>query len=215
MSKPVKKLKNERMKRAHTLIKDKRYTEARDILVTIDNPTARNWVKKIDHILLEEDDPFAELAPGVASPPESTTKLKRDVRITQENRPVNMDKAHGQPEMDWDKLHRSRVGQSSTARIWLSSILGILTVLAIIVLAVVYMTVENNKQQERDDVESAVSEFCNTYLGKSQSECQERTDVIMRDFDEARNCHASYYPDHGPEMEVCLDRIFGRMIGSP
>ena len=99
MSKPVKSLKTERMKRAHALIKEKRYAEARDILVTIDNPTARKWVKKIDHILLEEDDPFSDLAPA-APKPEPKVKPKRNARITQENRPVDLDKAHGQPEMD-------------------------------------------------------------------------------------------------------------------
>jgi hypothetical protein len=214
MSKPVKNLKTERMKRAHTLIKEKRYVEARDILVTIDSPTARKWVKKIDHILLEEDDPFSDLAPATPKP-DRKPEPKKDVRITQENRPVDLDKAHGQPEVDWAKLHQSREGKGGTTRIWLSSLLGILAIISVIVLVIVYTRVEETKRQEREEVETAVSAFCNTLPGKSESECTDYTEVIMRDYDAARNCHASHYPDHRREMETCLDMIFrAQMAGS-
>ncbi len=42
--------------RARSLIEQKHYTEARSILVGIDNPTAREWVAKIDKLAL--GDPF-------------------------------------------------------------------------------------------------------------------------------------------------------------
>lgn len=41
----------ERLMEAQTLIKDKRYDEAREILETLpDNPTAQQWLKKLDDI---------------------------------------------------------------------------------------------------------------------------------------------------------------------
>jgi hypothetical protein len=214
MSKPVRSLKTERMKRAHALIKEKKYAEARDILVTIDNPTARKWVKKIDHILLEEDDPFSDLLPAEPRP-DLKPEPQKDVRITQENRPVDLDKAHGQPEVDWAKLHQSREGKSGNTRIWLSSLLGILAIIAVIVLVIVYTRVEETKRQERQEVETAILEFCGTLADKNESECVDYTEIIMRDYDSARNCHASYYPDHRPEMKDCLERIFrAQMAGS-
>ena len=215
MSKPVKSLKTERMKRAHALIKEKRFAEARDILVTIDNPTARAWVKKIDHILLEEDDPFSDLAPARPKPePKAKPTPTPDARTTQENRPVDLDKAHGSPDVDWSKLHQSHEERGSSTRIWLSSLLGIMAVIAIIVLVIVYTRVQETKRQEREEVETAVSEFCNTLSGMTESQCIGYTEIIMGDYDAARNCHASYYPDHRREMEACLDAIFSEAMSS-
>lgn len=48
---------------ARTLIEQKRYTEARDILTELDNSLARDWVFKIDQILL--GDPFQSTVPAL------------------------------------------------------------------------------------------------------------------------------------------------------
>jgi len=48
---------NSQLKSASDLIKQKRYQEAKNILVTIDHPTAKQWLAKIENILM--DDPFA------------------------------------------------------------------------------------------------------------------------------------------------------------
>ena len=50
----------ERMHRAHTLIKQKDYSEARSLLKGIDHPTAQKWRDKLDDILSEHGDPFAD-----------------------------------------------------------------------------------------------------------------------------------------------------------
>jgi hypothetical protein len=47
---------NSQMQLARDLIKQKRYQEARNILIKINHPTAKEWIVKIDDIL---DDPFS------------------------------------------------------------------------------------------------------------------------------------------------------------
>jgi hypothetical protein len=58
---PLETQETNRMKQAHGLIKRKRYQEARDMLKGIEHPTARKWRDKLDGILLQADDPFAEV----------------------------------------------------------------------------------------------------------------------------------------------------------
>ncbi len=53
----------DQMNLARTLIEQKRYTEARDILTELDNSLARDWVFKIDQILL--GDPFQSTVPAL------------------------------------------------------------------------------------------------------------------------------------------------------
>lgn len=53
---------------AHALIRQKRYDEARQLLVQVDHPTARNWLMKLDEIAP------AQTAPAAPPPQESTIK---------------------------------------------------------------------------------------------------------------------------------------------
>ena len=57
---------NERLAKARDLIKAKQYQDARKVLTGLDHPTARAWLAKLDEIApVEEDDPFADIAPAV------------------------------------------------------------------------------------------------------------------------------------------------------
>lgn len=50
----------ESMLQARALIQQKRYEEARQILVGVSHPTAQKWLAKIDEITMDFGDPFAE-----------------------------------------------------------------------------------------------------------------------------------------------------------
>lgn len=61
----------DQMNLARTLIEQKRYTEARDILTELDNSLARDWVFKIDQLVM--GDPFQSAVP--APPPQRGPSL--------------------------------------------------------------------------------------------------------------------------------------------
>lgn len=58
---------NSKLQYASDLIKQKRYQEARNVLVNIDHPTAKQWLAKIDSIL---QDPFAGQTSQPTYPPQ-------------------------------------------------------------------------------------------------------------------------------------------------
>ena len=92
----------ERMQKAHALIKQKNYIAARALLRGIDNPTAQQWRDKLDKILLEQDDPFAD-------GPFSYDAPVAEVH-TPENRPVDISQL-GTVKMDLQseaKLSKAR-----------------------------------------------------------------------------------------------------------
>lgn len=49
-----------KMQAAQTLIRERRYTEARALLVTIDHPRATDWILRIDGILAAEPRPVVD-----------------------------------------------------------------------------------------------------------------------------------------------------------
>ena len=58
---------NTQLQQASELIKQKRYHEAKSILVMVDHPTAREWLAKIDTLL---NDPFMAQSQQPAYPPQ-------------------------------------------------------------------------------------------------------------------------------------------------
>ena len=56
---------DDKLQHAKELIKEKRYQEAKDILLGINHPTAKQWLSKIDSIL---DDPFSYDNPFITQP---------------------------------------------------------------------------------------------------------------------------------------------------
>lgn len=58
----------QKMQQARELIKAKRYSEARNILETVNHPTAYEWLNKLDEITLYEDEPaHAQSGGGLSS----------------------------------------------------------------------------------------------------------------------------------------------------
>lgn len=71
-----------KLQAARELIREKKYSEARAILVTISNdPTAAKWIAKIDEIRRQYDAQFTAPAPVYETPKASSTGTEHFFRI--------------------------------------------------------------------------------------------------------------------------------------
>lgn len=146
----------QRMKRAHTLIKAKKFAEARDLLEGLENPTARKWMAKLDDILMAQDDPFDDHDPEPTPQPESDPDLEHEL-----SRSVQIPR---------------RKTQSSNAGMWTMILaISVVVMAAALFLVFVYLPGQDNKQSLTKDLEN----FCEFLLGGFEMEGVEDFEMFM------------------------------------
>lgn len=170
------------MKVAHGLIKQKRYQEARDKLEGIDHPKANQWRVKLDNLLLEEDDPFADLEVK----PKPKPKIKR--LSTQEQKAVDVEEV-----IDWDAKweedqQRADSGMSRNAQIprrepqrgnptmWFGFVAIVSVVFAA---ATAYLVLVHMPEQNKELVHDGMVVLCIDEGDIAISECGEVADLAI------------------------------------
>jgi hypothetical protein len=169
----------ERMHRAHTLIKQKNYSEARSLLKGIDHPTAQKWRDKLDDILSEHGDPFADDL-------DEDNNQKHHPEVA---RAIDPKIAQATPGIDMDdylrkeaavRKQRSRRGsaQRTSFLIFAVIVIGI----AAILLALVYANSQKEtlKEGSREQLVEYLHDVCEMYADQT-APCISEADAAVEE----------------------------------